>query len=121
MPLIIGLRESRAAGRLERPEDIAATPSAIVDLLFGPLGLGRCRRDELLAWKAPGRLRPHLVQADHDAARRRCRVELLDDPLFLAKSDSTRSSNQVSSWRHFRPSRMKISLIRLRRIAMPWP
>ena len=52
---IIGLRQGRAAGWLESPEDIAATSSAIVDLLFGPLGLGRCRRDELLAWKAPGR------------------------------------------------------------------
>src|SRR3954471_12719724 len=114
------MRQGRTAGRLESPEDIAATASAIVDLLFGPLGLGRCQRDELLAWKAPGRLRPHLVQADHYAADRRRGVELLDDPLFLAKSGSTRSPNQVSSWRHFRPSRIKISLIRLRRMAMPW-
>jgi hypothetical protein len=114
------MRQGRTASRLESPEDIAATSSAIVDLLFSPLGLGRCRRDELLAWKAPGRLRPHLLQADHYAARWRRGVELLDDPLFLAKSGSTRSPNQVSSWRHFRPSRMKISLIRLRRIAMPW-
>jgi hypothetical protein len=52
---IVGMRQGRTAGRLERPEDIAATSSAIVDLLFSPLGLGRCRRDELLAWKAPGR------------------------------------------------------------------
>src|SRR5918995_464703 len=94
---IIGMRQGRTAGWLESPEDIAAASSAIVDLLFGPLGLGRCRRDQLLAWKAPGRLRPHLVQTDHYAARRRHRVELLDDPLFLAKSGSTRSPNQVSS------------------------
>src|ERR671910_1283776 len=117
---IIGLRQGRAAGRLESPEDIAAAASAIVDLLFGPFGLGRGRFHELLAWKAPGCLWPHLVQADHYAARRRRGVELLDDPLFLAKSGSTRSPNQVSSWRHFRPSRIKISLIRLRRMAMPW-
>ena len=52
---IVGMRQGRTAGRLESPEDIAATASAIVDLLFGPLGLGRCRRDELLAWKASGR------------------------------------------------------------------
>jgi hypothetical protein len=94
---VVGMSESRAAGRLERPEDIAATASAIVDLLFGPFGFGRGRFHELLAWKAPRRLRPHLVQADHYAARRRRRVELLDDPLFLAKSGSTRSPNQVSS------------------------
>jgi hypothetical protein len=118
---IIGVCKGRAAGRLESAEDITgAIASALVDLLSGPLGLGRRRLDEVLAWKAPGRLRPHLVQADNYAARWRCRVELLDDPLFLAKSGSIRSPNQVSSWRHFRPSRMKISLIRLRRMAMPW-
>jgi hypothetical protein len=49
------MRQGRTAGWLECPEDIAATSSAIVDLLFSPLGLGRCRRDELLARKAPGR------------------------------------------------------------------
>jgi hypothetical protein len=55
-PAIISLRESLAAGWLERPENVTGTIApAIVDLLFGPLGLGRCRRDELLAWKAPGR------------------------------------------------------------------
>ena len=91
------MRQGRAAGRLERPEDIAAASSAIVDLLFGPFGLGRSRFHELLAWKAPRCLRPHLVQADHYAARWRRGVELLDDPLFLAKSGSTRSPNQVSS------------------------
>src|SRR3954468_8839775 len=118
---VIGLRVSTAAGGLESTEDIAGViASAIVDLLFGPLGLGRCRFYELLAWKALRRLWPHLVQADHDAADRRRCVELLDDPLFLAKSGSTRAPNQVSSWRHFRPSRMRISLIRLRRMAMPW-
>src|SRR3954470_8969701 len=67
------------------------------------------------------RLRPHLVQADYDAAGRGCVVELLDRPLLRAKSGSTRSPNQVSSRRHLRPSRMKISLIRLRRMAMPRP
>jgi hypothetical protein len=57
--------EGRAAGRLERPEHIAGgIASAIVDLLFGSFGLGRCWLDKVLAWKAPGRLRPHLIQAD---------------------------------------------------------
>ena len=55
---IIGMRQGRAAGRLEGPENVAAAPPAIVDLLFGPLGLGRCRLDELLAWKALGRRGP---------------------------------------------------------------
>jgi hypothetical protein len=89
--------KGRAAGRLEGPENVAAAPPAVVDLLFGTFGLGRGRFHEVLAWKAPGRLWPHLVQADHYAADRRRGVELLDDPLFLAKSGSTRSPNQVSS------------------------
>jgi hypothetical protein len=49
------MRQGRAAGWLEGPEDIAAAPPAVVDLLFGPFGLGRGRLDEVLAWKAPGR------------------------------------------------------------------
>src|SRR4051795_10737715 len=99
---IVGMRQGRTAGRLESPEDIAATASAIVDLLFGPLGLGRCRRDELLAWKAPGRL--HLVQADHYAADRRRGVELLDDPFFWRSRDRpahrTRSPHDAISGPH---------------------
>src|SRR5688572_2884656 len=31
---IVGMRQGRTAGRLESPKDIAAAPSAIVDLLF---------------------------------------------------------------------------------------
>jgi len=94
---IIGVSKGRAAGRLEGPENVAAAPPAIIDLLFGTFSLGRSWFHELLAWKAPRRLWSHLVQADHYAARRRHRVELFDDPLFLAKSGSTRSPNQVSS------------------------
>jgi hypothetical protein len=59
------------------------------------LRLGR-GGDELLAREALGRLRTHLVEADDDRALRRARVEPLDDPLFSAKSGSTRSPNQVS-------------------------
>ena len=82
--VVIGLRVSTAAGGLESTEDIAGdTASAIVDLLFGPLGLGRCRLDELLAWKAPSRLWSHLVQADDYAAGWRRGVELLNAPLFF--------------------------------------
>src|SRR3954469_19801113 len=77
---VVGLCVSTAAGGLESTEDIAGTASAVVDLLFGPFGLGRGRFHELLAWKAPCRLWPHLVQADHYAADRRRGVELLDDP-----------------------------------------
>jgi hypothetical protein len=75
-----------------------------LDLLFGPLGVPVrpfgvrpwLSADELLSREALGRLRPHLVETDDDAALRRCRVEPLDDPLFSAKSGSTRSPNQVS-------------------------
>ena len=45
-------------------------------------------------------------------------VELVDTP-SLAKSGSTHAPNNLACWRHFRPSRMTISLIRLRRIAIP--
>src|SRR3954464_5520614 len=37
---IIGVSKGRAAGRLEGPENVAAAPPAIVDLLFGTFGLG---------------------------------------------------------------------------------
>ena len=77
------MSKGRATGRLEGPENVAAAPPAVVDLLFGTFGLGRGWFHELLAWKAPGRLRPHLVQAHHYAARRWRRVELLDDLLFF--------------------------------------
>src|SRR3954470_5957276 len=73
---IIRVSKGRAVGRLEGSENVAAAPPAVVDLLFGPFGLGRSRFHELLAWKAPRCLRPHLVQADHYAARRRRGVEL---------------------------------------------
>ena len=52
---IIGVSKGRAAGRLEGPENLAAAPPAVVDLLFGTFGLGRGRFHELLTWKAPGR------------------------------------------------------------------
>ena len=94
---IIRVSKGRAAGRLEGPENVAAAPPAVVDLLLGAVGCGRCRLDKVLAWIALGCLWAHLVQADHYAARRRRGVELFDDPLFLAKSGSTRSPNQVSS------------------------
>src|SRR5215208_5957800 len=118
--VLIELGEGLAAGRLEGAENIAGdTAAAVIDLLPGPFGLGTRWPDELPAWMALGLLRSHLVQADDYAACRRCRVELFERPLFFAKSGSTRAPNQVSSWRQRRPSRIKISLIRLRRMAMP--
>ena len=69
-PPAIGVGEGLARGRLERAEDVAFAPSAVVDLLDGALdGTGRgigVASDDLLAREALGRLRPHLVQADHD-------------------------------------------------------
>src|SRR5918994_1349693 len=80
---IIGVSKGRAAGRLQGPENVAATPPAVVDLLFGTFGLGHGWFHELLARKASGRLWSHLVQAY--AARRRRGVELPDGTLFLVK------------------------------------
>src|SRR4051812_46726385 len=119
---LVGHGEGGTGRGLEGAERVAgdATP-AVVDLLPGALRLGPGWLDEPLARIALGRLRPHLVQADYAAAGRCCVVELLDRPLLRAKAGSTRSPNQVSSRRHLRPSRMKISLIRLRRMAMPRP
>src|SRR4051812_47808880 len=119
---LVGGGEGLAGRGLEGAEHVAgdAAPT-VVDLLPGALRLGPGRLDEPPARIALGRLRPHLVQADYDAAGRCRGVELLDRPLLRAKSGSTRSPNQVSSRRHLRPSRMKISLIRLRRMAMPRP
>ena len=108
------------ARRLKGAKHIAGNPApAVINLLRGALSLAARWPHELLAGIALARLRPHLVDAEDNTAGRRRRVELLDRPLFRAKSGSTRAPNQVSSWRHFRPSRMKISLIRLRRMAMP--
>src|SRR3954467_12695515 len=119
---LVGQGEGGTGRGLEGAEHVAgdATPAA-VDLLPGALRPGPGWLDEPPARIALGRLRPHLVQADYDAAGRCCVVELLDRPLLRAKSGSTRSPNQVSSRRHLRPSRVKISLIRLRRMAMPRP
>src|SRR5215213_6007057 len=117
---LISQREGRAGRRLQGAEHVAgnATP-AVVDLLPGTFRLGAGWPDQPPARIALAGLRTHLVQADDYAARWCFCVELLDRPLFRAKSGSTRSPNQVSSCRHLRPSWMKISLIRLRRMAMP--
>src|SRR5215204_235065 len=117
---LAGQRERRAGRRLQGAEDIACrATSAVVDLLPGSLGLGASWPHQPLALVALAGLRSHLVEADDDSAGRCCRVELLDRPLLRAKSGSTRLPNQVSSWRHLRPSWMKLSLIRLRRMAIP--
>src|SRR6478672_9311943 len=119
-PALIGQRESLAGRRLQSAKDIASNPApAVVDLLPGPLGFRASWAHQPLARVALAGLRPHLVEADNDTAGRCLRVEVLNGPLFCAKSGSTRAPNQVSSCRHLRPSWMKISLIRLRRMAMP--
>src|SRR3954468_7694255 len=119
---LISQREGRTGGRLQGAEDVTSdTTPAVVDLLLGSFRLGAGWPHQPSTRIALAGLRTHLVQADNYAARRCFGVELLDRPLFRAKSGSTRSPNQVSSWRHLRPSWMKISLIRLRRMAMPCP
>src|SRR5215212_4595605 len=117
---LISQREGRAGRRLQGAEDVTGdTTPAVVDLLLGSFRLGAGWPHQPSTRIALAGLRTHLVQADNDAARRCFGVELLDRPLFRAKSGSTRSPNQVSSCRHLRPSWMKISLIRLRRMAIP--
>ena len=63
--------------------------------------------------------RPHLVEADDDAALGRAGVELLDCPLLRVNSGSARAPNQVSFWRHFSPSASRTSPTRLRFMPMP--
>src|SRR5215213_2170254 len=119
-PALVGRGEGGACGRPEGAEHVARdiTP-AVVDLLLGPLCSRSGRLDQALPGIALAGLRPHLVEADDYAALRRRGVELLDGPLFAAKSGSTRAPNQVSSWRQRRPSASRTSPIRLRRIPMP--
>src|SRR3954453_3817734 len=111
-----GLPRSRSEGT----EDIALAASAVVDLLLGPLCFGTGRLDHAPAGVAPGRLRPHLVEADDYAALGWSGVEALEHPLLRANSGSTRAPNQVSSWRHFSPSARRTSLTRLRFMPMPF-
>src|SRR5215213_6024072 len=117
---LISQREGRAGRRLQGAKDVTGdTTPAVVDLLLSSFRLGAGWPHQPSTRIALAGLRTHLVQADNYAARRCFCVELLDRPLFRAKSGSTRSPNQVSSCRQLRPSWMKISLIRLRRMAMP--
>src|SRR5690348_5828747 len=60
----IGFRKCIPCGWSEGAEDVALTASAVVDLLLGPLRFGTGRLDHAPARVAPGRLRPHLVEAD---------------------------------------------------------
>src|SRR3954466_8133194 len=66
---LVGQGEGGTGRGLEGAEHVAgdATP-AVVDLLPGALRLGPGWLDEPLARIALGRPRPHLVQADYDAA-----------------------------------------------------
>src|ERR671913_1547447 len=119
-PSRIGLRERLARCRTECPEDVALGAPTVVDLLPRTLGwpcLGLDQDTTRVTFRAHG---PHLVQADHPAARRRCGGERLNRPLFSAKAGSTRSPNQVSWFRQRKPSWTKISSIRLRCIAIPF-
>src|SRR5262245_20744886 len=119
----IGLREGLASRRAKGPKDVPLAPPTIINVL--PSAPGRelwlshrgCTY-QLLARKALGRFRAHLIQADHDTTLRWMRVEFFNTPLFLANSGSTRSPNQVSCVRQRSPSASSRSSIRLRLIAM---
>src|ERR1051326_1686219 len=108
---------------LQRSEHVARLlSSTIINLLPGSTGWGELRDvgiHQLLAWITLDADWPHLVQTHAYTVSWRRRVDRFDCPLFLAKSGSTRSPNQVSSWRQLSPSAMKISLIRLRLMRMP--
>src|SRR6185312_82865 len=106
---LVGFRKCLPRSRSEGAEDIALAASAVVDLLLGPLRLGTGRLDRASAGVAPGGLRPHLVEADDEAALGRGGIEALDHPLLRSNSGSTRAPNQVSSWRHFSPSASRTS------------
>jgi hypothetical protein len=84
--------ERLAGSGAEGADDVALAAPAVVDLLPGSPGVVPCL-DDRLASVGLGALRPHLVQADDYAARRRRRVEGLDPPLFSANAGSTRSPN----------------------------
>src|SRR5512141_738988 len=119
---LISRGQGLAGGWAESAEDVTLAASAIVRLLLGALGRVDAIRymDQATAGMTPGRFRPHFVQADRHAVRRRLRVELRDAPLFSANSGSTRSPNQVSCLRQRKPSRSRRSSIRLRLIGMPF-
>jgi hypothetical protein len=93
----VGFGEGLPRGRPEGAEDITFATSAVVNLLFGPLRFGTGRLDHAPAGIAPGRLRPHLVEANDYAALGRSGVEALERPLLRSNSGSTRAPNQVSS------------------------
>src|SRR3954465_11739395 len=116
----VGFGEGLPCGRPEGAEDIAFATSAVIDLLLGPLRLGRGGLAPAPAGVAAGRLWPHLIEADNYAALGRGGVEALDRPLLRSNSGSTRAPNQVSSWRHFSPSASRPSPTRLRFMPTPF-
>jgi len=91
----IGLRERLTSGRLERAKDRALAPAPIIRFLLRPLS-GWIAGNHLRTPKAPGALRAHLVQTNHEAVYGRVRIEDDDGPLFSANAGSTRSPNHVS-------------------------
>src|SRR3954449_5164944 len=93
----VSFGEGLPCGRSKGAEDIAFTTSAVVDLLLGPLRLGRGRLDHAPAGVAPGRLRSHLVEADDYAALGWGSVEALDRPLIWALTSSVTSSRDALS------------------------
>src|SRR5258708_11321455 len=113
-------RARRAGGRLEGAEDLALSPPAIVDLLRGALGGALGHVDEVVAREALRRFRTHLVETDDATACGSSRVESFDGPLFSAQLGSTRSPNQISSFRHRRPSATRSSSMLLRFMVMPF-
>jgi hypothetical protein len=113
-------RQRLTRRRFERAEDLALAAAAVVDLLLGARGRARGHVNELCSCQALGRFGAHRIQAHPYAPRWRRRVELLDRPLFGAKSGSTRSPNHVSALRQRKPSLKSTSPSRLRFLVMPF-
>src|SRR5215472_9352735 len=122
---LIGSGQCLCSSGLKGPEDVALGSASIVDLLLGaPSGFVpfwiSLRMHQLLPQKSFRRLRPHFIQVHDGTPLGRGCVERGDRPLCLAKSGSSRSPNQCSSLRQRSPSASKISLIRLRVMAIPF-
>src|SRR5215470_19235981 len=88
----IRLREGLARRGSKGPKDIALASPTIINLLPSAFCGGRWLGDrgwsyQCLARKALRRLRPHLIQAEHDTLRRWARVEGFNAPLFWRTRD----------------------------------
>jgi hypothetical protein len=143
-----GRRQGFTIGGREGAEEGPLAPPPLVTLLRSPPGRGggpardpgrgsgcwppprrgawqcpTCRflhGHQLPSRQALRTLRPHLLQAHDDTARRRCRRERRDAPRVSAKAGSTRSPTQVACGRPHPPAPSNRSSRRGRFIGSPF-